>query len=499
MTMMSLKNLKFASKITLLPVLFILSLMLVLAIFTLSNRKNERLINDIANGYAPYLEISNELIMNMKELQRGFQDAVSASDLDKLAATKVLANKFDSLMLVVEQNKVKDDSLVNRLKSCFSDYYTTAYSASEKMIAGDFSDEVTGSIQNMINQYNDIKNQLDRLKQESKTKMADSLIDTVNINKHTNFIVIVLFCILLIIFTLLAVRINVTTVKPLRDFVLTLNSVSKGNLNCRIDAQYLERKDEIGEVSVSMAQLIDKLSTMVAEVKLGIETVSQASSELECSSEDLSKGSNSQAAATEEISSSMEEMLAGITQNMENAAFAQKISEKISLNIKNVDQTSKESLAAICQISEKIKIIDDISFQTNLLALNAAVEAARAGEQGKGFAVVAAEVRRLAERSRTAGIEINEISNQTVEKSKLANELLTNIIPEIDNTAQLVQEIALSCAEQTNGVTQVNNAIQELNLVTQSNSATSEELTGKAETLTDQSAMLKSTIQFFNV
>jgi methyl-accepting chemotaxis protein len=236
---------------------------------------------------------------------------------------------------------------------------------------------------------------------------------------------------------------------------------------------------------------------MIGEIQSGVETMSFASIELESTSEELSRNSNSQAAATEEISSSMEEMLASISQNMENAQHARKTSEEIAINIKQVDSSSKESLEAINRITEKIKIIDDIAFQTNLLALNAAVEAARAGEHGKGFAVVATEVRRLAERSRAAGLEINEIAHDTVTKSENANRLLSNIIPEITNTALLVQEIASSSIEQNNGVEQVNNALQELNIVTQSNSSTSEELTSKAEVLTEQSNNLKEIISFF--
>jgi methyl-accepting chemotaxis protein len=329
--------------------------------------------------------------------------------------------------------------------------------------------------------------------------MKESFADTVKNTNATGLTISVLILVLLIVLAYLTFLISSTTVKPLNEIVTSLNLLSEGELNCKTKEEYLHRKDEIGDVTRSLKQHIDKLSMVVEEVQEGINTVSTASIELETSSEELSKGANQQAAATEQISSSMEEMLATIEQNMENAGNAQKIAEKISENIKVVDETSRMSIDSIKKIAEKISIIDDIAFQTNLLALNAAVEAARAGEHGKGFAVVAAEVRRLAERSRIAGIEINTISKESVERSIHDGELLSNIIPEIGKTTHLVHEIAASSIEQNNGVSQVNQAIQELNGVTQSNSATSEELTGKAETLTEKSQMLKESIQYFKV
>jgi methyl-accepting chemotaxis protein len=158
-----------------------------------------------------------------------------------------------------------------------------------------------------------------------------------------------------------------------------------------------------------------------------------------------------------------------------------------------------DAVTAMKQIAEKIGIIEEIARQTNLLALNAAIEAARAGEHGKGFAVVAAEVRKLAERSQTAAAEISQLSGSSVDVAERAGSMLAKLVPDIQKTAELVQEISASSKEQAGGADQINGAIQQLNHVVQQNAGAAEEMASTAEELSSQADQLQSTIAFFNV
>jgi methyl-accepting chemotaxis protein len=151
------------------------------------------------------------------------------------------------------------------------------------------------------------------------------------------------------------------------------------------------------------------------------------------------------------------------------------------------------------EIADKIGIIGEIARQTNLLALNAAVEAARAGEHGKGFAVVAAEVRKLAERSQVAATEIDQVSVSSVAVAEKSGKLLEQIVPDIQKTARLVQEISASSREQSTGAEQVNTAIQQLNEVTQQNAASAEEMASSSEELASQAEQMRETVSFFKI
>jgi len=158
-----------------------------------------------------------------------------------------------------------------------------------------------------------------------------------------------------------------------------------------------------------------------------------------------------------------------------------------------------ETVTAMKQIAQKISIIEEIARQTDLLALNAAIEAARAGEHGKGFAVVASEVRKLAERSQNAAGEISRLSGTSVEVAEKAGQMLIRMVPDIQKTAELVQEISAASNEQNAGAEQVNKAIQQLDQVIQQNSSASEEIASTAEELSSQAEQLQEAIAFFKL
>lgn len=249
----------------------------------------------------------------------------------------------------------------------------------------------------------------------------------------------------------------------------------------------------------SMIKMSEKLSEVITAVRESSDSIAVASSQMTSSSQQLSEGATEQASNAEEVSSSMEQMVANIQQNTDNSKQTEKIAQKAADGIKESSQSVNQTVTSMKTIADKISIIGEIARQTNLLALNAAVEAARAGEHGKGFAVVAAEVRKLAERSQTAATEIDELSGSSVEIAQKSGQLLESIVPDIQKTSDLVQEISAASIEQNSGADQVNNAIQQLNEVVQQNAASSEEMAANAEELNAQADNLKDIIGFFKI
>uniref|UniRef100_I2Q2F6 Methyl-accepting chemotaxis protein n=1 Tax=Desulfovibrio sp. U5L TaxID=596152 RepID=I2Q2F6_9BACT len=249
----------------------------------------------------------------------------------------------------------------------------------------------------------------------------------------------------------------------------------------------------------SMAEMIDRLRDVVGEVQSGAENVASGSEEMSASAESLSQGATEQASAVEESSSAMEEMASSISQNADNASQTEAIAVKAAGDARESGQAVTQAVAAMKEIAGKISIIEEIARQTDLLALNAAVEAARAGEHGRGFAVVASEVRKLAERSQTAASEITRLSRTTTSVAERAGELLGKLVPDIQRTADLVQEINAASQEQSTGSGQVNKALQQLDQVIQQNASASEELASTSEELSAQAEQLQASIAFFQV
>ena len=193
----------------------------------------------------------------------------------------------------------------------------------------------------------------------------------------------------------------------------------------------------------------------------------------------------------------MEEMAANIQQNSDNALQTEKIAIQAADNATKSGKAVAETVAAMQEITKKILVVEDIAQQTRLLSLNATIEAARAGDHGKGFAVVAAEVRALAGRSQGAATEINQLASASVTIAETAGEQIEQLVPDIQKTADLVQEISAASKEQSMGTEQINRAIQQLDQVTQQNASTSEDVSSTAEELANQADQLQHTIMFF--
>jgi methyl-accepting chemotaxis protein len=287
--------------------------------------------------------------------------------------------------------------------------------------------------------------------------------------------------------------------RPLRACVDYSSLLARGELGSGLDAKYLERGDEIGDLAKAFKEIVDSLRTVVSGIQASAQSVAQGSEEISAASENISSGATEQSASAEEISSSIEEMVATIKQNSDNASITEGIADKAVKDAERGSEAVTQAVDLMKDISDKISIIEEIARQTNLLALNAAIEAARAGESGKGFAVVASEVRKLAERSQKAAGEITSMSKTTMDQAESAGSIISTIVPDIRKTADLVREIASASREQSLGVDQVGKAMEQLDKVTQQNASGSEEMASMSEQLSDQAQQLATTVAFFSL
>ena len=310
----------------------------------------------------------------------------------------------------------------------------------------------------------------------------------------TRMVVVVVVILALLIGSILAFIISKSITGPISRGVSFAKTISSGDLTAELN---LDQTDEVGQLAKALNDMVQNLANVVGQIRSATDNVNAGSSELSSTSQQLSQGATEQAASVEETTSSMEQMSSNIQQNADNSNQTEKISLKASKDANDSGKAVNESVAAMKEIASKISIIEEIARQTNLLALNAAIEAARAGEHGKGFAVVAAEVRKLAERSQTAAGEISELSSSSVEVAEKAGGMLEKLVPDIQKTAELVQEISASSNEQNVGAEQINKALQQLDQVIQQNASASEEMASTAEELSSQAMQLQDTIGFF--
>jgi len=282
----------------------------------------------------------------------------------------------------------------------------------------------------------------------------------------------------------------------LRLGVAFSKEIAGGNLTADID---LDQQDEVGQLADALREMAGRLRQIVHSVKDVSASVSSGSDAISSASQEMSRGATEQAASTEEVSASMEEMGSNIQQNSDNARETEKIAVKTAQDALDGGTAVEQTVDAMKQIVEKITIIEEIARNTNLLALNAAIEAARAGEAGRGFAVVASEVRKLAERSQIAAAEITDLSKNSMGVAENAGTLLKQIVPDVRQTAELVQIITAASAEQDSGAQQINSAILQLDQVVQQNASASEEMASMSEQLSAQARDLVQTMSFFRL
>jgi methyl-accepting chemotaxis protein len=288
--------------------------------------------------------------------------------------------------------------------------------------------------------------------------------------------------------------INSSVLIPIEQILTVSKNFADGHINTPIQSI---RQDEIGKLSMSLEQMRVQLQKTVKTISESSDSIITAGKEIDKSSRVLAEGSGNQAAGVEEVLSSMEEMAANIHQNSENSKETESISSEAQSDIEKVQKSVNDTAEAMKQIAVKIDFIQEIAFRTNILALNASIEAARAGNAGRGFAVVAEEVKRLSESSESAAWEIDQLTADSVAVADKSLAMLMNVIPKIQKTSQLLQEISVSGSEQENTANFINTAIVKLNEVAQQNAVSAEELATSSEIFIQQANMLRENLQYF--
>ncbi|HEY0885045.1 MAG TPA: methyl-accepting chemotaxis protein, partial [Ramlibacter sp.] len=353
----------------------------------------------------------------------------------------------------------------------------------------------------------DSMTELTKLKEENARSAADEAAALYNTSRA---LMIVLVLVSTGVGFALGIVVTRSITRPLSKAVGVAQAVAGGDLTTSISA---DSADEVGQLLGALREMNESLVKVVTQVRVGTDTIATATGQIAAGNQDLSSRTEEQASSLEETAASMEELTGTVKQNADNAGQANQLAQsasEIAARGGAVVAEAVQTMSAINESSKKIaeiiSVIDGIAFQTNILALNAAVEAARAGEQGRGFAVVAAEVRSLAQRSATAAKEIKVLIEDSVSKvnagsSQVARtgETMQEIVGSIRRVTDLMGEIAAASQEQSSGIEQVNQAITQMDQVTQQNAALVEEAAAASHSLQEQAGHLVSAVSVFKL
>jgi methyl-accepting chemotaxis protein len=490
-------SIKLRYKILVFPAIFIMVVGVIYYTTQWSNESIGKELNTVQYSYIPYNDLTNRMESTQSEIQKKFQDAVAAQNVSTIENTKSLKKTF--LQLADSAKAIKADNnyvLLDSTINSFNKYYNAGVVASKMMIQEDYSEEVSNKVQAMIDEQKTLKGLLARVSNQEVDQAFDNARDQLAELKQTINLVL---SISLGLFIGISLLLSQAISGALRKTVDKIRRLSEGNLDIDIPEKYLRRRDEIGDISRALENLVSQFREVILGVQRESSQISEISRNLEATSNQMARGSNEQAEFVEEISSTMEEVSATISQNAENAQQTNKISREANTRLNDVSEKSKKVIEANKTITDRINQINEIALQTNILALNAAIEAARAGDAGKGFAVVATEVQMLAEKSKTVGNEIVELTQSAYKRASNAGEVMSETIPKMEKTSNLVSEISISSEEQSKGANQVNDSIQQLNTLAQQSAASSEELAASATELKSQSERLKKSISYYKL
>lgn len=497
-----LSNLKLKVKI-IIGFMFIACICIVILLFGFNSASsNDIKANEIVKNVFPETMLLNNLKENVNNIRYWLTNISATRGAEGFNSGLREAeqhNTFskDIFMILIEKYKMDDKTrkIYKDLEANYDGFYAMGVEVAKAYIEGG---STYGNA--MLGAFNDVSGKLmtplDNITNERNTLLTNGMTE---ISSGSNFIKdffltggIILVALSVVIALLLAKLF----VRPVEQVVNSLKDLSEGEGNLTIQLKS-NTNDEIGELSKYFNIFVKKISNVIVEVKKATEIVEGASVEMNATASTLSQTAVEQATNFEEITTTLEEIGAGITNNTQMASETNGLAHKTAEESRDVGESVMSIINSMKSISSKIQSIEEISSQTNMLALNAAIEAARAGNFGKGFAVVAVEVRTLADSSRRLSNEISEIISTSTAAIDKADSLMKNILPKIQKTADLINEISNSSREQNQGLEAINAGMDDVNTVTQGNASSAEELATASDLLKDQVSLLKELVGSF--
>lgn len=415
-------------------------------------------------------------------------------------------DQFAAITMDEPEGQTLSDALAASMRDYLDRYVTTVIAAAK---ANDVSlirrlqlDTTEGTLAlnaalERFNAYNQPRTQT--LVQEAATDASQA-----------QYILIATMLAALLLAALIYMALMRVVIRPLDAVSRHLERIASGDLSEPVEAG---AHNEIGRLRTALGTMQQGLLRLIGQVRNGVQEIHTGAQEITMGNTDLSSRTEQQAASLEETAASMEQLASTVKQNADNAqqantlaGTAAQVAQRGGTAVGQVVSTMRDISQSSQRIGEIVSVIDGIAFQTNILALNAAVEAARAGEQGKGFAVVASEVRTLAQRSASAAREIKELITTSIDtvqtgsqQVESAGETMDELVNSVRRVADIVGEIAAASGEQAGGIDQVNQAVVQMDQVTQQNAALVEEAAAAAGSLEEQARQLQHAIGVFRL